>query len=68
MVAVSEEDQEKLNAFKRDLHRDITNRKRLFEAETGLVIQDVDLVFVDVSSIDQPHHLLSEIKVTVWKE
>ena len=65
MVAVSEEDQEKLNAFKRDLHRDITSRKRLLEAETGLVIQDVELVFVDVSSIDQPYHLLSEIKVTV---
>ena len=62
---MSEDDQEKLNAFKRDLHRDITNRKRLFEAETGLVIQDVELVFVDVSSIDQPYHLLSEIKVTV---
>ena len=60
-----EEDQEKLNAFKRDLHRDITNRKRLLEAETGLVIQDVELVFVDVSSIDAPYHLLSEIKVTV---
>lgn len=53
------------DAFKRDLHRDITNRKRLLEAETGLVIQDVELVFVDVSSIDQPYHLLSEIKVTV---
>ena len=65
---MSEEDQEKLNAFKRDLHRDITSRKRLLEAETGLVIQDVELVFVDVSSIDQPQHLLSEIKVTVWKE
>ena len=65
MVAVSEEDQEKLNAFKRDLHRDITSRKRLLEAETGLLIQDVYLVFVDVSSIGQPHHLLSEIKVTV---
>ena len=62
---MSEEDQEKLNAFKRDLHRDITNRKRLLEAETGLVIQDVELVFVDVSSIDAPYHLLSEIKVTV---
>ena len=62
---MSEDDQEKLNAFKRDLHRDITNRKRLLEAETGLVIQDVELVFVDVSSIDQPYHLLSEIKVTV---
>ena len=62
---MSEDDQEKLNAFKRDLHRDITNRKRLFEAETGLVIQDVELVFVDVSSIDAPYHLLSEIKVTV---
>lgn len=62
---MSEDDQEKLNAFKRDLHRDITNRKRLLEAETGLVIQDVELVFVDVSSIDAPYHLLSEIKVTV---
>ena len=62
---MSEGDQEKLNAFKRDLHRDITNRKRLLEAETGLVIQDVELVFVDVSSIDAPYHLLSEIKVTV---
>ena len=62
---MSEDDQEKLNAFKRDLHRDITNRKRLLEAETGLVIQDVELVFVDVSLIDQPYHLLSEIKVTV---
>ena len=62
---MSEDDQEKLNVFKRDLHRDITNRKRLFEAETGLVIQDVELVFVDVSSIDAPYHLLSEIKVTV---
>ena len=62
---MSEDDQEKLNVFKRELHRDITNRKRLLEAETGLVIQDVELVFVDVSSIDQPYHLLSEIKVTV---
>ena len=62
---MSEEDQEKLNAFKRDLHRDITSRKRLLEAETGLVIQDVELVFVDVSSIGQLHYLLSEIKVTV---
>lgn len=62
---MSEDDQEKLNVFKRELHRDITNRKRLLEAETGLVIQDVELVFVDVSSMDQPYHLLSEIKVTV---
>ena len=62
---MSEDDQEKLNAFKRNLHRDITSRKRLLEAETGLVIQDVELVFVDVSSIDAPYHLLSEIKVTV---
>ena len=62
---MSEDDQEKLSVFKRDLHRDITNRKRLLEAETGLVIQDVELVFVDVSSIDAPYHLLSEIKVTV---
>ena len=65
MVAVSDDDQEKLNVFKRELHRDTTNRKRLLEAETGLVIQDVELVFVDVSSIDAPYHLLSEIKVTV---
>ena len=62
---MSEDDQEKLNAFKRNLHRDITSRKRLLEAETGLVIQDVELVFVDVSSIGQLHYLLSEIKVTV---
>lgn len=45
-------DQERLDAFKRDLYQDIANRKRLFEAETGLAIKDVELVFVNVSTVD----------------
>jgi len=59
-------DQERLNAFKRDLYRDIANRKRLFEAETGLAIKDIDLGFVDISTVDRPvDYLLNEIIVTV---
>lgn len=60
------DDQERLNAFKRDLYRDIANRKRLFEAETGLAIKDIDLGFVDISTVDRPvDYLLNEIIVTV---
>lgn len=60
------DDQERLNAFKRDLYRDIANRKRLFEAETGLAIKDIDLGFVDISTLDRPgDYLLNEIIVTV---
>ena len=59
-------DKERLNAFKRDLYRDIANRKRLFEAETGLAIKDIDLGFVDISTVDRPvDYLLNEIIVTV---
>lgn len=59
-------DQERLDAFKRDLYRDIADRKRLFEAETGLTIKDVDLVFVNVSTVDQVNqYLLNEINVTL---
>ena len=57
-------DQERLDAFKRDLYQDIVNRKRLFEAETGLAIKDVELVFVNVSTVDQVNqYLLNEINV-----
>ena len=60
------DDQARLDAFKRDLYRDIANRKRLFEAETGLAIKDIDLGFVDISTIDLPiDYLLNEINVTV---
>lgn len=59
-------DKERLNAFKRDLYRDIANRKRLFEAETGLAIKDIDLGFVDISTVDRPvDYLLNEINVTL---
>ncbi len=59
-------DQERLDAFKRDLYQDIANRKRLFEAETGLAIKDVELVFVDVSTVDQVNqYILNEINVTL---
>ena len=59
-------DKERLNAFRRDLYRDIANRKRLFEAETGLAIKDIDLGFVDISTVDRPvDYLLNEIIVTV---
>ena len=63
MSAVS--DSERLNAFKRGLHQDITARKRLFEAETGLVVKDIELVFVDVSEVGDQRHLLSEVQVTM---
>ncbi|WP_180176673.1 MULTISPECIES: hypothetical protein [unclassified Acinetobacter] len=60
------DDQARLDAFKRDMHRDITNRKRLFKAETGLAIKDIELAFVDISTLDRPNdHLLNEIIVTV---
>lgn len=60
------DDQARLDAFKRDMHRDITNRKRLFEAETGLAITDIELAFVNISTVDRPNdHLLNEIIVTV---
>lgn len=60
------DDQARLDAFKRDMHRDITNRKRLFEAETGLAITDIELAFVNISTVDRPNdHLLNEIMVTV---
>lgn len=60
------DDQARLDAFKRDLYRDITSRKRLFEAETGLAITDIELAFVNISTVDRPNdHLLSEIIVTV---
>ncbi|WP_425917952.1 hypothetical protein [Acinetobacter sp. TSRC1-2] len=60
------DDQERLDAFRRDLYRDIANRKRLFEAETGLAIKDIDLWFVDISTLDRPgDYLLNEIIVTV---
>ena len=60
------DDQERLNAFKRDLYRDIANRNRLFEAETGLAIKDIDLGFVNISTVDRPiDYLLNEIIVTV---
>lgn len=60
------DDQARLDAFKRDLYRDITSRKRLFEAETGLAITDIGLAFVDISTVDRPNdHLLNEIIVTV---
>ena len=60
------DDQARLDAFKRDLYRDIANRKRLFETETGLVIKDIDLGFVDISTVDRPvDYLLNEIIVTV---
>ncbi len=59
-------DQERLNAFKRDLYQDIADGKRLFEAETGLAIKDVELVFVNVSTVDQVNqYLLNEINVTL---
>ena len=59
-------DQEPLDAFKRDLYQDIANRKRLFEVETGLAIKDVELVFVNVSTVDQVNqYLLNEINVTL---
>ena len=58
-------DSERLEAFKRGLYQDITARKRLFEAETGLAVKDVELVFVDVSTLDDPRHLLSEVQVTM---
>ena len=59
-------DKERLNAFKRDLYRDIANRKRLFEAETGLAIKDIDLSIVNISTVDRPvDYLLNEIIVTV---
>ena len=59
-------DQERINAFKRDLYQDIADRKRLFEAETGLAIKDVELVFVNVSTVDQVNqYLLNEINVTL---
>lgn len=54
-----------LEKFKRDLYHDITARKRVFEAENNLVIQDIELVFVDVSTPDQAHHLLNEINITL---
>ena len=60
------DDQARLDAFKRDLYRDITSRKRLFEAETGLAITDIELAFVNISTVDRPNdHLLNEIIVTV---
>ncbi|OAL80339.1 hypothetical protein [Acinetobacter terrae] len=60
------DDQARLDAFKRDLYRDIANRKRLFEAETGLAIKDIDLSFVNISTVDRPvDYLLNEIIVTV---
>lgn len=60
------DDQARLDAFKRDLYRDITNRKRLFEAETGLAIKDIDLGFVNISTVERPiDYLLNEIIVTV---
>lgn len=60
------DDQERFDAFKRNLYRDIANRKRLFETETGLVIKDIDLGFVDISTVDRPvDYLLNEIIVTV---
>ena len=59
-------DQERLNAFKRDLYQNISDRKRFFEAETGLAIKDVELVFVNVSTVDQVNqYLLNEINVTL---
>ena len=65
-IAVGTSDQERLNAFKRDLYQDIADRKRLFEAETGLAIKDVELVFVNVSTVDQVNqYLLNEINVTL---
>ena len=60
------DDQERFDAFKRNLYRDIANRKRLFEAETGLAIKDIDLGFVNISTVDRPvDYLLNEIIVTV---
>ena len=60
------DDQARLDAFKHDLYRDITNRKRLFEAETGLAITDIELAFVNISTVDRPNdHLLNEIIVAV---
>lgn len=60
------DEQARLDAFKRDLYRDITNRKRLFEAETGLAITDIELAFVNISTVCRPNdHLLNEIIVTV---
>ena len=58
-------DSERLEAFKRGLYQDITARKRLFEAETGLVVKDIELVFVDVSAVGDQRHLLSEVQVTM---
>jgi len=63
---VNADDQERFDAFKRNLYRDIANRKRLFEAETGLAIKDIDLGFVNISTVDRPvDYLLNEIIVTV---
>lgn len=60
------DDQARLDAFKRDLYRDIANRKRLFEAETRLSIKDIELAFIDISTLDRPNdHLFSDIIVTV---
>ena len=58
-------DSERLEAFKRGLYQDITARKRLFEAETGLAVKDIELVFVDISALGDPRHLLSEVQVTM---
>lgn len=54
-----------LEKFKRDLYHDIISRKRVFEAENNLVIKDIELVFVDVSTPDHEHYLLNEINITL---
>lgn len=54
----------KIEKLKRDLYQSISNHIHVFEAETGQTVNDVELVFYPIGTVDEPHkHLLNEIHI-----
>ncbi|WP_111860692.1 hypothetical protein [Acinetobacter sp. CFCC 10889] len=54
----------KVEQLKRDLYSSISKHIHLFEAETGQTINDIELVFLPIGTVDEPHkHLLNEIHI-----
>lgn len=59
----------KIEQLKRDLHQSISKHIHLFEAETGKVINNIELAFYPIGTVDEPYrHLLNEIYIDLVNE
>lgn len=59
----------KIEQLKRDLHQSISKHIYLFEAETERTINNIELAFYPIGTVDEPYkHLLNEIYIDLVNE